>query len=498
VAKTAQETLGPEMEAQVFGAAPMLTRRELLHAAALAAILPACKSAPALAQRRYGVLATTLIARDGFVYGAPIVMSYAVMYEYAIDRSSGKFTATFNRIKNVDRIFTDEKTAVVLPDNDARYSVLWMDLRAEPIVISVPAVHPDRYYSVMLRDGNFYDLGYIGTRATGNEAGDYMVVGPAWKGETPSAIKKVFRSSTQFAVALYRTQLFNPDDIGNVRKVQAGYRVETLSRSIKQPPPQPAQVINFPKIRKRLLRRNFFQQLAFALQFAPAQFTEAEAHANLAKMGVGPGKTFNFRDLTLREKLAITVGIRAGEREIKRAIADSSVIANGWRIAAYFGDGAFYDGNWLLRAAAAEADFFGSDPAEAVLASTRVDDNGEPLDGSKHDYTLSFAPGQLPPVNAFWSLTMYDGRSRLLIKNPINRCLVNSSMLPTMKTNADGGLTIYIQHKSPGADGNDNWLPAPSGPMRLAMRLYWPKTEPPSILPVGKGTWQPAAVKRAS
>jgi hypothetical protein len=498
VAKTAQE-LGPEMEAEVFGAAPMLTRRELLHGAALAAILPACTSAPALAQtRRYGVLATTAIAREGFVYGLPIVMSYAVMYEYAIDRYSGKFTASFNQIKNDDDVFPDKDTAVLLPDNDACYSVVWMDLRAEPIVISVPAVDPDRYYSVMLRDGNFYNFGYIGTRATGNEAGDYMVVGPAWNGETPSAIKKVFRSSTQFAVALYRTQLFNPDDVENVRKVQAGYRVETLSKRIKQPPPQPAQVINFQKIKTKLLRNNFFQQLAFALQFAPAQFIEAEAHANLAKLGVGPGRTFNFRDLTLREKLAITLGIRAGEREIKRAIADSSVIVNGWRIAAYFGDGAFYDGNWLLRAAAAEADFFGSDPAEAVLASTRVDDNGEPLDGSKHDYTLSFAPGQLPPVNAFWSLTMYDGRSRLLIKNPINRCLVNSSMLPTMKINADRGLTIYIQHKSPGADANDNWLPAPSGPMRLAMRLYWPKTEPPSILPVGKGTWQPAPVKRAS
>jgi hypothetical protein len=477
----------------------MLTRRELLYTAALAAILPACKSAPAWAQtRRYGVVATTLNAREGFVYGAPVVKAYAVMYEYAVDRSSGKFKASFNRIGNDDRIFTDRETAVVLPDNDARYSVLWMDLRAEPIVISVPAVDPGRYYSVMLRDGNFYNFGSVGTRATGDEAGDYMVVGPAWNGETPSAIKKVFRSSTQFAVALYRTQLFNPADIENVRKIQAGYRVETLSKRLRRPPPQPVKVVNFRKVVKRRLRRNFFQNLAFALQFVPAQFIEAEAHANLAKLGVGPGRTFNFRDLTLREKVAITLGVRAGERDVKRAIADSTVVVNGWRMAAYFGDRDFYDGNWLLRAAAAETDFFGSDPAEAVLSSTRVDDNAEPLDGSKHDYTLTFAPGQLPPVNAFWSLTMYGDKSGLLVKNPINRYLVNSLMLPTMKTNADGGLTIYIRHKSPGAGRNENWLPAPNGPMRLAMRLYWPKTEPPSILPVGKGTWQPPGVKRVS
>jgi hypothetical protein len=476
----------------------MLTRRELLYAAALAAILPACKSRSALAQTRYGVVSTTLIARKGYVYGAPIVKAYTAMYRDAVDRSSRQFKTSFNQIWNDDRIFTGADSSAVLPDNDMRYSVLWMDLRAEPVVISVPAVDANRYYSVMLRDGNFYNFGYAGTRATGNEAGDYMVVGPGWKGETPPAIKAVFRSSTQFAVALYRTQLFNSEDIENVGKLQAGYRVETLSNRLKHPPPQPARHVNFRKVRNRRWRRNFFQNLAFAMRFAPTQFIEAEAHANLAKIGVGPGRTFNFRDLTLREKLAISVGIRAGERDVNRAITDSTITMNGWRVAAYFGDSSFYDGNWLLRAAAAETEFFGNDPAEAMLLTTRDDGNGEALDGGRHDYTLTFSPGRLPPVNAFWSLTMYGDKSGSSVKNPINRHLVNSSMLPAMKTNADGGLTIHIQHKSPGADRSDNWLPAPNGPMRLAMRLYWPRTEPPSILPIGKGTWQPPVVQRVS
>ncbi len=123
--------------------------------------------------------------------------------------------------------------------------------------------------------------------------------------------------------------------------------------------------------------------------------------------------------------------------------------------------------------------------------------NGEPLDASKHNYTLTFAKDQFPPVNAFWSVTMYDGKSQLLIKNPINRYLINSPMLPNMKKNADGSLTLYIQKDNPGADKEANWLPAPNDLIYLVMRLYWPKTEPPSILPPGEGTWKPPGLVKA-
>ncbi len=124
--------------------------------------------------------------------------------------------------------------------------------------------------------------------------------------------------------------------------------------------------------------------------------------------------------------------------------------------------------------------------------------DGTALDGSKHKYTLTFAKGDLPPVNAFWSVTMYDGKNQLLVKNPINRYLINSPMLPSMKKNKDGSLTLYIQKDSPGKDKESNWLPAPDGPIYLVMRLYWPKTEPPSILPAGEGTWSPPALAQAS
>src|SRR5206468_11423199 len=150
----------------------------------------------------------------------------------------------------------------------------------------------------------------------------------------------------------------------------------------------------------------------------------------------------------------------------------------------------------LKRAVAAKAGIYGNNPAEATYPLTRVDADGQTLDGSKHNYTLTFAPGQEPPVNAFWSITMYDGKSQLLIENPINRYLINSPMLPTMKTNAEGSLTLYIQNKSPGADKESNWLPAPNGPIYLVLRLYWPKVEPPSILPVGEGTWKPPGIQK--
>jgi hypothetical protein len=162
------------------------------------------------------------------------------------------------------------------------------------------------------------------------------------------------------------------------------------------------------------------------------------------------------------------------------------------------GDRAFFNGDWLKRAAVAKAGIYANDPAEATYPMTRKDSGGETLDGSKHKYTLTFAAGQFPPVNAIWSITMYDGKSQLLIENPINRYLINSPMLPNIKKNEDGSLTIYIQKDLPSADKEANWLPAPNGPIYLVMRLYWPKTGEPSILPPGEGTWKPPVVKKVS
>src|SRR5438552_2197954 len=213
----------------------MLTKRDLLRSAGLAAMTATtAKSFPAFAQDRPGFLKAKDIAEEGFIYGLPIVMNYAVMNEYAVDTKSSQFKAPFNQIYNLHRVATYEDTAIITPNSDTPYSMLWADLRAEPMVLSVPAVDKKRYYSVQLTDGNTYNFGYIGSRATGSEPGNYLLAGPDWKGETPAGIKKVFSSTTPFAFAIYRTQLFNPADMANVEKVQAGYKVQPLCAFIKQ------------------------------------------------------------------------------------------------------------------------------------------------------------------------------------------------------------------------------------------------------------------------
>jgi len=440
---------------------------------------------------------TKAIAEEGFIYGLPIVMNYAVMYEYAIDKSNPEFKAPFNQIKNEARVFTDKDTAIVTPNSDTPYSFLWMDLRTEPMVLSVPAVERSRYYAVQLEDGNTFNFGYIGSRATGNDAGDYMVAGPDWKGEAPAGIKKVFRSTTQFALAGYRTQLFGPEDMPNIVKVQAGYKVQPLSAFLKQPAPPPAPAINFPKINKELVKTGFFDYLDFCLQFAPAGPEEKEIREKLATLGIGAGKTFDFKALSPEQKAAVVEGVKAGEAKIEQYLLAGQKIVNGWRVGAFFGDRNFFHGNWLLRAAGAKAGIYGNDAIEATYPMTKTLADGEPLDGSKHNYTLTFPDGQYPPVNAFWSVTMYDGKSQLLVENPLNRFLINSPMLPKMKKNADGSLTLYIQKDSPGKDKESNWLPAPNDLIYLVLRLYNPKTEAPSILPPGEGTWKPPGIVKA-
>jgi hypothetical protein len=440
------------------------------------------------------IVETKAIAEEGFIYGLPLVMNYAVMYEFAVDTKSSQFKAPFNQLHNMHHVATYEDTAVVTPNSDTPYSTLWLDLRAEPIVISVPAMGKKRYYSVQLIDGNAYNYGYIGSRATGNERGDYLVVGPDWKGETPAGIKKVFSSTTPFALTLFRIQLFDAKDMPNVEKVQAGYKAQPLSAFLKQPAPAPAPKIDFLPATTEGIKANFYEYLAAALQFVPPSPEDKDIRARLASIGIGPGKTFEFKDLSLEHKAAVLLAMKEGDDKVDKFMTSGMKNVNGWSIGSFFGDRAFYTGDWLMRAGAAKVGIYGNDAAEATYPYTRMDGTGEGLDGSKHNYTFTFPAGQLPPVNSFWSVTMYDGKSQLLIKNPIDRYLINSPMLSAMKKNADGSLTLYIQKDSPGKARESNWLPAPDGPIYMVMRLYWPKDTPPSILPPGDGTWKPPAI----
>ncbi|HEV2899117.1 MAG TPA: DUF1254 domain-containing protein [Pseudaminobacter sp.] len=473
----------------------MLTKRDLLRSAAvIAAGAAIARPSLLMAQSYPDIVEAKDIAEEGFIYGLPLVMNYAVMNEFAVDPKSSQFKAPFNEIDNMHHVATYEDTAIITPNSDTPYSILWLDLRAEPMVITVPAVEKERYYSVQLIDGNTYNFGYIGSRATGNVPGSYLVVGPDWKGEKPAGISQVFSSTTPFVFANFRTQLINVEDMPNVEKVQAGYKAQPLSAFLKQPAPPPAPKIDFLPATTAGIKDNFFEYLDAALQYVPETPRDKEIRAKLATIGIGPGKTFELKDLSLEHKAEMLIGMKQGDDKINKWLASGNKPINGWNVSSLLGDEAFYNGDWLLRSGAAKAGLYGNDAAEAMYPFTRTDATGEPLDGSKHNYTLTFPAGQLPPVNSFWSVTMYDGKSQFLIKNPINRYLINSPMLPGIKKNEDGSLTLYIQKDSPGADKEANWLPAPDGTIYLVMRLYWPKTEAPSILPAGEGTWQPPGI----
>src|SRR5208337_3111497 len=245
-------------------------------------------------------------------------------------------------------------------------------------------------------------------------------------------------------------------------KVQAGYQAQPLSAFLKQPVPPTAPKIDFVPATTAGIKANFFEYLSAALEFVPPSPDSAQIRAKLASIGVGPGKTFEFKDLSLEHKAAVLLGMKQGDDKVDRWLAKGNKNINGWNVGAFFGDRAFFSGDWLMRAGAAKGGLYGNDAVEAMYPYTRVDGTGELLDGSKHNYTITFAAGQLPPVNAFWSVTMYDGTTQFLIKNPINCYLINSPMLPGLKKNPDGSLTFYIQKDAPGAAKRANWLPSPN------------------------------------
>ncbi len=431
------------------------------------------------------------ITEEAYIYAFPMIAAYKAMYQFNIDKADPQYKGPFNQVLSNSRVFTPKDTAIVTPNSDTPYSMLQADLRAGPIVFCVPAIEKTRYYSVQLTDMYTYNYGYVGSRTTGNDAGCYMVAGPHWTGETPNGVAKTFHSETDFSLLIYRTQLFGPDDIDNVKNIQAQYTAQPLSKFLHQAAPPAPPTLDFPKFSADAFKLKAFSYLNFLMQFTPPVPEETALRARFAEIGIAPGKPYKEPKL-LEGKLVTGLAIKKAFEKIEAKRDTVGKDENGWLVSTgAFGNRAFIGGDYTLRAAAALAGVYGNDAVEALYPMAKVDDRGEKLDGGKYNYTLTFPAGQYPPVNAFWSVTMYDGKTQLLIENPINRYLINSPMLPDLKKNPDGSLTIYIQKDSPGKDKESNWLPAPNGPIYLVMRLYWPKEEALS------GAWKPAPVARA-
>jgi hypothetical protein len=455
----------------------MLTKRDLLRSAALAAITATtAKSIPASAQTSVTPTEARAIAKEAYIYGFPMVDSYRIQHAYFVDTKNPEYKAPWNHLINTPRVYTPADTAIQTPNSDTPYSWLGLDLRAEPMVLTVPPIEKDRYFSVQLIDAYTFNFDYIGSRATGNGGGSFLVAGPGWKGETPKGVTKVFRSETDFDWAAYRTQLFDPGDLDNVKKVQAGYKAEPLSAFLGQPAPAAAPAIDFIKPltpddeRKSL---EFFNILNFILQFCPTDPSETKLMARFARIGVGAGNALDVGALSPDMKTAMEEGIAdawVDFTNLQKEKIDTGEVTAG----DVFGTRAYLKNNYLYRMAGAVLGIGGNSKQEAMYPVYAIDADGQKLDGANR-YTVKFAPGQLPPVNAFWSLTMYELPQSLLVANPINRYLINSPMLPQLVKNADGGLTLYVQNETPGKDKEPNWLPAPKGPFIAFMRLYWPK-----------------------
>ncbi len=442
------------------------------------------------------------IAKKAFVYGFPMVMNYKTIANYVLDEQSPEYKGPFNQVACDARLFTPEDKAIVTPNSDTPYCMFWADLRAEPLVLSVPEMEPERFYHFQLIDLYTHNFAYVGTLTSGNEAGKFLLVGPEWKGQKPEGIKDVIRSETDFIFNVVRTQLFGPDDLDNVQAIQDSYTLEPLSAFLGTEAPPAATMPDFPKWHEgSQFDERFFAYLDFMMSLLKQPGAGEEAlWDDLTRLGIGPEGTFELTALPVDIQTALKDGAKEGFGELEVFIGDygNDPLAS----AKIFGTREFLTSSAkdnydlerpdLPRSVAAHMGLYGNSGAEAIYPTYLVDTDNQPLDAATNSYTLTFAKGKFPPVKAFWSLTMYDGMTQLFIENPLDRYLLNSNMMDQFSLEADGSLVFHIAKESPGEELKGNWLPAPDGPFYMVLRLYGPDTE------ALDGQWTPPALIRVN
>jgi hypothetical protein len=408
------------------------------------------------------------LVRRAFIYGYPIVDMYNILFKYAADAASPEYKAPINALYNARHVATPEDKAIVAMNVDTPYSYAWLDLRAEPMVLSIPRFEPNRYVSLMLSDLYTYIIGYVTPRTNENEGGDFLVAGPDWSGSAPQGIKRVFRSPTQLALAFYRTQLLGPDDIQAVWRIQDQYRVQPLSEYVQAPAPAPKPALRWIEpldVRKEPASTRFFAVLNWMLQYMPVLEDERALRAVFETIGVKPAPHFAEPDEETRAVLE--QGMQAG---LKEMIAFLGTVKSSGEL---FGSREYLGHNYVNRAAGAMVGILGNSAEEFLGIGYHGDADGQPFNGA-HTYRIKFKPGELPPVKAFWSITVYNA-AMLLYENSLKRYLINSPMIEQLVKDADGGFTLYVQHESPGPDKEPNWLPVPREPFNLTFRAYQPE-----------------------
>ena len=411
---------------------------------------------------------------------------------YTVNENSSEYKGAFNESFCDARLFTPEDKAVVTPNSDTPYCMFWVDLRDEPQVISLPEIEAERFYHFQLIDLYTHNFAYLGTLTTGNETGKHLIVNQGWEGEKPEGIDEVIYCETDLFFVVVRTQLMNENDLENVKNIQDAYQLQALSSYLNKDIPKVVRTDIFPDWNEGdQFTAAAFNYLDVMLKLAKPVASEKELRKKFAKLGIGTEKGFDINSFDENTQKAIEEGVKEGFQEIETFIKEYS--ADPLSSAKIFGTRDFLtesakenyklDDFYIPRAVAAHTGLYGNSGAEAIYPTYFVDSTGVLLNASENKYTITFKKDELPPVKAFWSLSMYDGKTQLFINNQLDRYLLNSNDIEAYEYNDDGSLTLYIQKESPGKQLESNWLPAPDGPFYCVMRLYGPKEE------ALKGSW---------
>jgi hypothetical protein len=379
--------------------------------------------------------------------------------------------------------------------------MLWADISREPVVISVPEMEPERYYSFQLIDLYTHNFAYIGTLTTGNKAGKYLIAESDWQGVKPDGINEVIRCETDYFFSVVRTQLFNAGDMESVKAIQDAYDLKPLSVYMGHEASVSSSAIQFPEWKEgEQFDASAFTYLDFMLNLVTPVDEEKELMKRFAKIDLGTDETFDIKTFSPEIAEAIEAGAKDGFKDIEAFVA--KIASDPLGSAKIFGTREFLKKSaaenfglpdfYIMRAVAAHMGLYGNSGFEALYPTYLTDSDQAPLDASKNKYTLTFKGEDLPPVSSFWSLSMYDGKTQLFIHNPFDRYLLNSTMMDQFVKQEDGSITFYIQKDSPEKELEANWLPAPDGPFYLVMRLYGP--EPDAL----EGKWTPPKVEKTN
>jgi hypothetical protein len=426
---------------------------------------------------------TQEIAEEAYIYAYPMMENYRTMYVQAIDRTAPAYIGPFNELHHMTELLGPQFKDVVRPNNDTMYSMAWIDLRAQPVVITVPSIE-NRYYSVQLIDMFTHNFAYMGTRATGGESGSYVVAGPQWAGTKPGDTREVFRSQSNFVYCIVRIEARGPDDVTTVNRLQEGFRLTPMHVFLGRSRAPAASGITFPSYDgEKVKSAKFIDLFNFLLAEVSIVPEEQSLMQRFAKIGVRPGAAAASLGLEAGVRNAVDAGVGRALVAINRGASDPASlegvrvrVEHGWQgVDGLFGDADAMRAKYLVRAAAAMVGLYGNDTIEAYYPFGSGDASGEPLNGAQHDYVVRFEKGDMPPVEAFWSMTMYSLPEQLMVANPIGRYSIGDRT--KLRYAKDGSLTIYIQHESPGKKLQSNWLPAPGGPFSLQFRMYLPKPE---------------------